>query len=91
MMRGALAALGHDAVCSVTIDVTESLGGASLEKGSDVVVIESYGFSPRRCDGKWTETPPGREVEVLAHPADGDSFAVCDGDGYFVRDIQAPE
>lgn len=41
-----------DAICSVTVDVTESLGGASLEEGTEVVVIESYGFSIRRCNGQ---------------------------------------
>ena len=80
----------HDAICSVTVDVTESLD-ASLEEGTEVVVIESYGFSTRRCDGQWTETPPGREVEVLAHEADGESLAVCEADHYFVKDLQAPE
>jgi len=82
----------HDAVCSVTVEVTESLGGVSLvEEGTEVVVIESYGFSTRRCDGQWSETPPGREVEVLAHAADGESLAVCEGDHYFVKDLNASD
>ena len=80
-----------DAICSVTVEVTESLGGASLEEGTKVVIIESYGFSTRRCNGQWTETPPGSAVEVLAHAADGDSLAVCESDRYFVKDLQAPE
>ena len=80
-----------DAICSVTVEVTESLGDASLEEGTEVVVIESYGLSPHRCEGEWSETPPGREVEVLAHKADGDSLAVCDGEHYFVKDAQATE
>jgi len=80
-----------DAVCSVTVEVTETLGGAPLEEGSEVVVIESYGFSTRRCDGQWTETPPGREVEVLAHAAEDGSLAVCEGDHYFVKDLQLAE
>ena len=33
--------------------------------------------------------PQSASREVLAHPADG-FCAVCDGDGYFVRDIRAP-
>jgi hypothetical protein len=80
-----------DAICSVTVEITESLGGEPLEEGTEVVVIESYGFSTQRCDGQWAETPPGGEVEVLAHPAEGESLAVCDGDHYFVKDLQAPE
>jgi len=78
-----------DAVCSATVEVTESLGGAPLEEGTEVVVITSYGFSIQRCDGQWAETPPGREVEVLAHAADAGSLAVCEGDHYFVKDLQA--
>jgi hypothetical protein len=80
-----------DTICSVTVEVTETLGGEPLEEGTEVVVIESYGFSTQRCDGQWAETPPGREVEVLAHPAEGGSFAVCEGDHYFVKDLQASE
>jgi hypothetical protein len=80
-----------DAICSVTVEVTVALGGEPLEEGTEVVVIESYGFSTQRCDGQWAETPRGREVEVLAHPAEGGSLAVCNGDQYFVKDLQAPE
>jgi hypothetical protein len=77
-----------DALCSVTVEVTESLAGASLEQ-KEVVVIESYGFSPRRCEGQWTETPPGTEVEVLAHAAEDDSLAVCEAGHYFVKELRA--
>jgi len=80
-----------DALCSVTVEVTESLGGDPLDEGTEVVVIESYGFSTQRCDGQWAETPPGREVEVLAHAAEGGSLAICKGDHYFVKDLQTPE
>jgi hypothetical protein len=80
-----------DAICSITVEVTETLGGEPLEEGTEVVVIESYGFSTQRCDGQWAETPPGREVEVLAHAAEGESLAVCNGEHYFVKDLQAPE
>lgn len=80
-----------DTTCSVTVEVTESLGGAPVEVGTQVEVIESYGFSTVRCDGQWSETPPGREVEVLAHAAEGGSLAVCNGEHYFVKDLEAPE
>jgi len=80
-----------DAIYSVTVEVTESLGGAPLDEGAEVVVITSYGFSTQRCDGQWAETPPGREVEVLAHAAEGGSLAVCAGEHYFVKDMQAAE
>jgi hypothetical protein len=80
-----------DATCSVTVEVTETLGGEPLEAGTEVVVITSYGFSTQRCDGRWAETPPGRKVEVLAHAAEGGSLAVCAGEHYFVKDLQAPE
>ena len=80
-----------DAICSVTVKVTETLGAEPMDEGTEVVVITSYGFNTQRCDGQWAETPPGREVEVLAHTAEGGSLAVCDGDQYFVQDLQAPE
>ena len=80
-----------DAICSVTVEVTEGLGGEPLEKANEIVVIESYGFSIRRCDGQWAETPPGHEVEVLAHATETDTLAVCEGEHYFVKDLQAPE
>ena len=38
-----------------------------------------------------TEEASGREVEVLAHAAEGGSLAVCQGDHYFVKDLQTPE
>jgi hypothetical protein len=80
-----------DAICSVTVEVTETLGGAPLEKGTEILVITSYGFSTQRCDGQWAEMSPGREVEVLAHAAEGESLAVCNAEHYFVKDLQAPE
>jgi hypothetical protein len=80
-----------DAICSVTVEVTETLGGEPLAEGTEVEVIESYGFSTVSCDGQWSETPPGREVEVLAHAAEGGSLAICKGDHYFVKDLQTPE
>jgi hypothetical protein len=80
-----------DATCSVTVEVTESLGGAPMDAGSEVVVITSYGYSIQRCDGQWAEMPPGREVEVLAHAAEGQTLAVCAGDHYFVKDVEAAE
>jgi hypothetical protein len=80
-----------DAICSVTVEVTETLGGAPLEKGTEIVVITSYGFSTVMCEGQWAETPPGREVEVLAHPAEGGTLAICGGNHYFVKDLQVPE
>jgi len=80
-----------DAICSVTVEITETLGGAPVDEGTEVVIITSYGFSTQRCDGQWAEAPPGREVEVLAHSAEGGSLAVCKGDHYFVKDLQTPE
>ncbi len=74
-----------DAVCSVTVEVTERLSGAEIAKGAVVTVIESYGFSTRRCDGQWTETPQGQEVEVMAHSTEEGGLAVCEGAEYFVR------
>jgi hypothetical protein len=80
-----------DATCSITVEVTETIGGAPLNAGVEVEVITSYGFSTVMCDGQWAETPPGREVEVLAHAAEGGSLAVCAGDQYFVKELSAPE
>jgi hypothetical protein len=80
-----------DATCSITVEITESVGGAPLDKGTEVEVITSYGFSTVMCVGQWAETPPGREVEVLAHPAEGGTLAVCGGNHYFVKDLQVPE
>jgi hypothetical protein len=80
-----------DATCSVTVEVIETLGGEPLEAATEVVVITSYGFSTQRCDGQWAEMSPGREVEVLAHAAEGESLAVCNAEHYFVKDLQAPE
>jgi len=76
-----------DATCSVTVAVKENLGGATLQEGKEVEVIESYGFSIQRCEGQWSETPSGHEVEVLAHTADGGSLAICADDHYFVTDV----
>ena len=74
-----------DAICSVTVAVMDRLGGADLGIATEVVVIESYGFSTRRCEGAWTETPPGQAVEVLAHATEEGGVAVCEGAQYFVR------
>ena len=74
-----------DAICSVTVEVTNRLGGAELAMGTEVTIVESYGFSTRRCEGAWTETPPGQAVEVLAHATEDGGMAVCEGAHYFVR------
>jgi hypothetical protein len=74
-----------DAICSVTVEVTNRLGGAELPDGTEVTVIESYGFSIRPCEGEWKETPPGQVVEVLAHATEDGGMAVCEGAQYFVR------
>ena len=81
----------HDAICNVTVEVIEALGGAPLDTGTEAEVITSYGFSTQRCDGQWAETPPGLEVEVLAHPAEGGSLAICAGEHYFVKDLQTAQ
>ena len=80
-----------DAICSVTVEVTETLGGEPLDRGDRGRVIESYGFSTQAATDSGAETPPGREVEVLAHAAEGGSLAICKGDHYFVKDLQTPE
>jgi hypothetical protein len=78
-----------DATCSVTVEVTETLGGAPLDAGTVVEIITSYGFSTQRCEGQWAETSPGREVEVVAHGAEGATLAVCSGNHYFVKERDA--
>jgi hypothetical protein len=80
-----------DATCSVTVEVTEALGGTPLNAGTQVETITSYGFSTQPCEGQWAETHPGREVEVLAHPAEGGTLAVCAGEHYFVKDLGGPD
>jgi len=78
-----------DAVCSVTVEVTENLGGRPLGVGAEVIVVESYGFSTRQCDGTWSETPRGAAVEVLAHDTEEGTLAVCDNAGYFVAAVES--
>jgi hypothetical protein len=68
--------------------VTDRLGGAELTEGNEVTVIESYGFSTRRCEGAWTETPQGQAVEVLAHATEDGGLAACEGAQYFVRAVE---
>jgi hypothetical protein len=80
-----------DATCSVTVEVAESLGGSPLAAGREIVVTTSYGFSTQPCVGQWAETPPGSEVEVLAHAAEGGSLAVCAGEHYFVKELGGAE
>ncbi len=80
-----------DAICSVTVEVTESLGGEPLEEGTEVSSSSRTASAPNAATASGAETPPGREVEVLAHAAEDGSLAVCNGDHYFVKDLQTPE
>ena len=57
-----------DAICSVTVEVTETLGGEPLERGDRGVVIESYGFSPSAATANGPRRRPPARSRCLPTP-----------------------
>lgn len=77
-----------DGVCSVTVEVTESVAGRTILAGTDVRILEAIGEGFPACYGSWQELAPGTRVIVRAHagPYDYD-LAICESSDYYVTPI----
>lgn len=76
-----------DAICSVSVEVLKHIGGGALPGGETFEVIETFGFSTRRCLGDWNSSlQVGDQVEVVAGDEDDERLQICDQERYFIKD-----
>ncbi len=77
-----------DGMCSVTVEVVESLGGGVLAGGAQVRILEAIGEGFPACYGRWEQLEPGVRVIVRAHEGvHGYDLAICTSRQYFVIPI----